>query len=487
MSLKEKTTKGLFWSFIDQFSTQGIGFIIGIILARILNPSDYGMIGMLSIFIAVANTFINSGFGTALIQKKDRAQTDFSTVFFFNLLVAILLYSALYISAPYIANFYELKELKVITRVVGLNLIIGALAIVPRTILNINIDFKTQTKISIISIVFSGSLGIYMAYNGYGVWSLIIQSLFSIILQTFLFIYFIKWKPSFLFSTQSFKQLFGFGSKLLAANLIDTIYTNIYSLVIGKRYSASELGQYTRAQQLESFPASNITSIIQRVTFPVLCSIQDDTTRLLDAYRKLIKMAAFLVFPLMFLLVLIAKPLILILLTDKWLPAVELFQILCFSGMLYPIHAINLNILQAQGRSDLFFKVEIWKKSIGIGILIITLPFGLKTLLWGQVISSFVALYINTWYTQKLYEYGLFKQGKDIILYLLTAILICFALFQVINLSDSNWFKLIFGGFSYTILYIAITWMFKSKELKQITDSLFLSLNSIIGNNKFIK
>ena len=480
MTLKEKTTKGLFWSFIDQFSTQGIGFIIGIILARILNPSDYGMIGMLAIFIAVANTFIVGGFGTALVQKSDRSQVDFSTVFLFNLVVALILYCMLFIAAPYIANFYKLPELTIITRVIGLTLIIGAISIVPRTILNINIDFRTQTKISIISIILSGSVGIVMAYSGYGVWALVIQSILSAILQTILLIYFIKWRPSFEFSKQSFKQLFGYGSKIVAATLIDTIYTNIYSLVIGKRFSAADLGQYTRAQQLESFPASNITNIIQRVTFPVLCSIQDDQTRLIDAYRKLIRMAAFLIFPLMFLLVLVAKPLIIILLTDKWLPAVELFQILCFSGMFYPIHAINLNILQAQGRSDLFFKLEIWKKSMGVFILIITLPLGLKTMLWGQVASSFIALFMNTWYTGKLYNYGIWKQGKDIILYLLTAIIICFLLFQFIGFFDSNWIKLMIGGLSYTILYIGITWVFKSEELKQTTTLIFIPIKNII-------
>lgn len=479
MTLKEKTTKGLFWSFIDQFSTQGIGFIIGIILARILNPSDYGMLGMLAIFMAVANTFIASGFGTALIQKSNRSQVDFSTVFLFNLVVAVLLYCILFIAAPFIASFYKLPELTLVTRVIGLNLIIGALAIVPRTILNINIDFKTQTKISIISIILSGSVGIIMASSGYGVWALIVQNILAAILQAVLLVYFIKWKPSFVFSSQSFNQLFGFGSKMMASALLDTIYTNIYSLVIGKRFSAADLGQYTRAQQLESFPASNITNIIQRVTFPVLCSIQDDQTRLIDAYRKLIKMAAFLIFPLMFLLVLVAKPLIIILLTDKWLPAVELFQILCFSGMLYPIHAINLNILQAQGRSDSFFKLEIWKKVSGVCILIITLPLGLKTMLWGQVASSFIALFMNTWYTGKLYNYGIRKQGNDIVLYLLTAIIICFLLFQLIGLFDSNWLKLIIGGLSYTILYIGITWIFRSEELKQTTTLVFLPIQNM--------
>jgi O-antigen/teichoic acid export membrane protein len=479
MTLKEKTTKGLFWSFVDQFSAQGISFIIGIIIARILNPADYGMLGMLAIFMAVANTFIVSGFGAALVQKSNRSQVDFSTVFLFNLVVAAFLYCMLFIAAPFIANFYELPELTLITRVIGLTLLIGAISIVPRTILNINIDFKTQTKISIISSIISGSIGVTLAYSGYGVWALIVQNISAVVLQTVLLVYFIKWKPSFVFSNQSFNQLFGFGSKLLASALLDTIYNNIYLLVIGKRFSADDLGQYTRAQQLENFPASNITNIIQRVTFPVLCSIQDDQTRLIDAYRKLIKMAAFLIFPIMFLLVLVAKPLILILLTDKWLPAVELFQILCFSGMLYPIHAINLNILQAQGRSDLFFKLEIWKKSLGVCILIMTLPFGLKILLWGQVATSFIGLFMNTWYTGKLYNYGIWKQGRDIIQYLLTAIIICFFLFYMISFFDSYWYKLIIGGFFYTILYIGISWIFKSEELKQIVTLIFLPIQKI--------
>jgi len=475
MSLKEKTTKGIFWSFIDQFLTQGIGFIIGIIIARILCPSDYGIIGMLSIFIAIANTFINSGFGTALIQKNDRTQIDFSTVFFFNLGTAILLYLLLFILAPVIAAFYKIEELTLITRIIGLNLIIGAFAIVPRTILNINIDFKTQTKVSVVSIVFSGIIGIIMAFNQYGVWALIAQSIISTILQTILFIYFIKWRPIFEFSKQSFHLLFGYGSKILLATLIDTVYTNILSLVIGKRFSAKELGYYTRAQQMESFPSANVTAIIQRVTFPILCDIQDDQSRLIDAYRKLIKMTSFIIFPFMFLLVLVANPLITILLTDKWLPAVELFQILCFSGMWYPIHAINLSLLQANGNVNLFVKLEIWKKSIGFGILIITLPFGLKTMLWGQVIISFIALFINTWYTDKIFNYGFIKQIKDIIIYLLVSISVCFLLSQF-GFYDSNWYKLIGGGLFYLTLYIGITWLLKSEELKQVKILLFSSI-----------
>jgi O-antigen/teichoic acid export membrane protein len=467
-ALREKATKGIFWSFIEQFATQGLSFTIGIILARILTPADYGTIGMISIFIAVANTFINGGFGNALVQKTDRNAVDYSTVFYFNLVVAVFFYLTLFFTAPYIAAFYKITILEPVIRILSLNFVISSFTIVPHTILYINIDFKTQTKISIISLIIAGIVGITMAYNNFGVWSLVTQSVISTVSQSILLIIFIRWKPLFVFSSNSFRQLFGFGSKLLASSILDTIYNNIYSLVIGKRFSAADLGQYSRAQQLQNFPSSNITSILQRVTFPIFCSIKDENERLIEAYRKLIRMTAFVVFPLMFMLVLIAKPLIIILLTDKWLPAVGLFQILCFAGIWSPIHILNLNILQTKGRSDLFLKLEFWKKVIGIIILIITIPFGLKAIVSGHVISSIIALFINTRFTGKHYGYGITQQWKDIYLFLLLAIGLCASLYYLIGMIDSNWVQLSFGVAVYGIAYFIISKILKFEELNLI-------------------
>ena len=471
-SLKQKATIGILWSFVDQFATQGISFLVGIILARILFPSDYGLIGMLSIFMAIAQTFINSGFGSALVQKADRTETDFSTVFYFNLGIGLLFYLLLFITAPFIADFYKVPILEPITKVFSLNFIFNAFSIIPRTKLLINVDFKTQTKISIISIIVSGSVGVILALTGFGVWALVFQSLAGSICQTTLFWLLTRWRPLFVFSKESFRCLFGYGSKLLASGLLNTIYNNIYMIVIGKAFSASDLGYYSRAQQMQSLPVENITGAIQRVTFPIFCSIQDDDTRLIAAYRKLIRVASFVIFPIMFFLVSIAKPLIVILITEKWLPAVDLFRILCFVGIWYPIHAINLNILQAKGRSDLFLRLEIWKKVLGISVLIVTIPLGLRIMVIGQAFSSFACLFLNTYYTGKYFNYGIVKQLKDIFIFLIVAISLCGITLFAIQSFYSNWMQLFIGTLLYAGIYFTISKLFKFKELNEIVPIL---------------
>lgn len=329
-SLKSKTVSGVLWSAIERFSLQGVQFIINVLMARLLLPSDYGMIGMLAVFLQISQTFIDSGFSDALVQKKDRTETDLSTVFYFNIVISVLLYLLLFIGAPFIAQFYHMPELTLVTRIVMLNLIFSSFAAVPKIILVIKIDFKTQSKISLISAVVSGGIGITMAYKGYGVWSLVFQSLLNILLITFLSFYYINWRPLKTFSKDSFQNLFSFGSKLLFSRLIHALYYNLYAIVIGRRYSSAELGYYTRAEQFAIFPSGNINAIISRVTFPILSSIQDDDERLASAYRKYIKLASFLIFPLMIGLAVLAKPLIILLLTEKWIMTVVLLQILCF-------------------------------------------------------------------------------------------------------------------------------------------------------------
>jgi len=351
--LKQKTAAGLKWSAFERFSSQGISFVISIIIARILSPSDYGIIGMISIFMGISGVFIGAGFGAALIRKQNRTDIDFSTVFYYNIVVSLFFYLVLFLCAPLIARFYDTPILTSITRVVSLNIVIGAFGAIQSTKLNIAIDFKTQTKISLISLLITGSIGITLAYTGFGVWALVFQQLAATFISTVLLWFFIGWKPLWVFSMASFKDLFGFGSKLMLSELLDTVYKNIYQVVIGKKFSSADLGFFTRAKGLVQLPSSNITRIIQRVTFPVLSEIQNDTARLGKNYRKLLKMSAFVIFPLMMFLVALGESLIKILLTDKWLPAVPLMQVLCFSSMFYPIHAINLNLLQVKGRSDL--------------------------------------------------------------------------------------------------------------------------------------
>lgn len=417
-NLKEKTISGVLWSAIERFSLQGVQFIINIIMARLLLPSDYGMIGMLAIFLQISQAFINCGFNNALVQRKDRTDIDFSTVFYFNVIIAILFYLILFISAPLIAKFYSLPSLISVIRMLGLNLIISAFSSIHKTILTIRIDFKTQSKVSLIAASVSGCMGIVMAYAGWGVWALVSQSLMNAFLTTLLFHYFFRWKPLRGFSKQSFHNLFSFGSKLMIAGIMNTLYRNLYMIVIGRRFSATDLGYYTRAEQFVYFPSSNLTTIISRVTYPILSSIQDDDNRLIEAYRKYIQLASFIIFPLMVGLAVLADPIVKLLLTDKWNGVIVLLQILCFDWMFDHLSYINLNLLWVKGRSDLSLRIEIVKKIIAVFILFASIPLGIEGMCWGRVLYSVMAIYINTYYTKRIIGLDFIRQMKDILPYL---------------------------------------------------------------------
>lgn len=467
-SLKKKTVNGVIWSAIDRFSTQGIQFVFSILIARLLMPSDYGVIAMLGIFLAVSNTFVDSGFGAALVQKANRTETDFSTVFYFNIVVAIIFYALLWLASPYIASFYNIPMLKDVTRVVALTLISSALGGIQSAQLSIAINFKTRAIISLISALSTGCLGLYLAYSGYGAWALVFQMVFSSLLNTILLWCFVRWMPSLVFSWQSFRQLFSFGSKLLASALLDTIYNNVYTLVIGKVYSSSSLGLYSRASGLAQYPSSNITGVLQSVTFPVLCSIQNDEERLADAYKRFIRMSAFVVFPLMIGLASVAEPFIRVVLTDKWEGAIYLLQIVCFSMMWYPIHAINLNILQVKGRSDYFLKLEIIKKIQGVCILCITVPISIVAMCYGSIVSSLLSLVWNTYYTKRLIGYGFLSQIKDLLPIIIHSLLMGGIVLLVTHFIEVMWIKLFAGILAGGIYYILGAYIMHFDELKEV-------------------
>lgn len=414
-SLKNKAVQGAKWSLIDNIANYGIAFLVSLILARLLTPAEYGIMAMIAIFIAISNSIIDSGFSSALIRKVHIDRIDYNTVFFFNLLVSFVLYILLYLTAPLISVFFKEPILTDILRVIGWILVINALSIIPRTILVKSIDFKTQTKVSVISSVTSGLIGIGLAMTGWGVWSLVGQQLSRQILNSLFLWVFCKWFPVWEFSAKSFKELFGFGYKLLLSGVIDTIYRNIYSVVIGRFYSSSQLGQYTQAEQFNTVFSSNLSAVVQRVSYPVLSSIQNDQERLREVYRKVIKMTMLITFACMIGLAAVAKPLIIILIGDKWLPSVYFLQIICFSGMLYPLHAINLNILQVKGRSDLFLKLEIIKKIIGVIPIAIGVFYGIDYMLWGSVFISFISYFLNSYYSASLIHYPTAEQIKDIL------------------------------------------------------------------------
>lgn len=423
-NIKSQTVKGVVWSTIERFSMQGVQFLLGIIMARLLTPNDYGLIGMIFVFISISQVFIDGGFTNALIQKKNRNETDFSTVFYINLIISVLFYVILYTTAPLIAQYYEQPLLTDLTRVYSINLILNSLVAVNRTKLMIAVDFKTQTKISFTAALVSGIIGVMCAYSGFGVWAIVIQALVAAVLNIILSFYFVKWIPLWTFSINSFKSLFSFGSKLLVSSLISNVYSNLYVFVIGKKFSAHSLGLYTRADHFAQFASNNLGSILSRVSFPVLSQIQDDNERLINAYRKYIQMSALIIFPLILGLCGIAKPLILILLSEKWLDCVILLQILCFAYLWNCITSVNLNLLNVKGRSDLVLRLEVIKKSIAFTILFISLYFDLTVICLGSAVYSLIAFYSNTYYTKRILNYGFKKQFMEILPYLITSLLI---------------------------------------------------------------
>ncbi|NCD41059.1 MAG: lipopolysaccharide biosynthesis protein [Bacteroidia bacterium] len=414
-SLKHQTAKGFVWSGLERYSVNFLRFILGLILARMLSPTDYGLIGMITIFLAISQTIVDSGFSSALVQKKEKTETDYSTAFYFNIIVGLVLYIVLYISAPLIADFFNEQQLVSITRIVGINVFISSLAIVQRAKLIIKIDFKTQAKVNIISVLLSGIIGISMAYKGYGVWSLVIQSISRRSLQTFLLWKFAKWRPSKHFSYSSFIQLFSFGSRILGSGLLNTIFDNVYLLVIGKGFSTSDLGFYTRAKQFSDLPSINFTSIFHRVSYPTLCKVNITSPKKLnEAFRKFVRLASFVTFPFMISLIILAKPLIIVTLTEKWIQSVEFLQIICLSGIWFPISAVNMNIFSVIGNTKIVLKLTIIKKIITVIILAITIPLGIKALLWGQVIMAIINYLITIIQSSKYSKYSLKDQIFDL-------------------------------------------------------------------------
>lgn len=471
-SLKGTVVKGASWSFIDNIAGSGITFLVGLILARILSPVEFGMIGMIAIFIAISNSIVDSGFSNALIRKIDSKNVDYNTVFIFNLLISVVLYVILYFCSPAISIFFKEPKLVSVTRVVGLVLIFNAFGIIQRTILIKSVDFKTQTKVSIIASLGSGVIGISMAVLGYGVWSLVMQQVSRQLLNSLFLWIFNKWRPKFEFSKDSFHEMFTFGSKLMLSGIINTLFQNIYYLIIGKFYAANNLGYYTRAEQFKNIFSINLTSVVQRVSYPVLSYIQNEEERLLLAYRKVIKSTMLITFSLMLGMAAVAKPMIILLIGSKWLPSVVYLQIMCFAGMLYPLNAINLNILQVKGRSDLFLKLEICKKilasiPIGLGIFL-----GIKFLLLGSVFTSFVSLFLNAQYSSQLINYPIVTQFRDIAPTFLISLLISLFIWLFSFLSLPSW-----SIFSIQIV-VGLTMFFLIYEKSKISE--YMEVKSIV-------
>lgn len=415
-NLKAETIKGVAWSGVEKFTSGGILFLANIILARILTPQDFGLLAIIAIFIQISQTFIDSGFSNALIQKKDRTQVDYSTVFLFNLSISIVLYVILYFVAPLIAHFFDNDQLIVLTRIIGLNLIIGALVSVHKTKLTIQLRFKFQAIITSISSVVAAIIAIWMAYTGFGVWSLVILTLTSTVIQVLLIYIFMKWTPSMSFSKQSFKQLFSYSSKLLGASLVHLLYRNVYPIIIGKKFSPIQLGYFNRADTFAMYAPGLIGNVISRVAFPIFSGIQDDNERLGRAYSKYIVYASLIIFPIMIGLIVLSEPLTLAILKEKWLPMVPMLQILCIDWMFDHLNMINLNVLYVKGKSDIALRNELIKKTVAFIIFFISLLWGIIGVCWGRVIYGCFAIYVNSYYTKRLIGVSILQQLKDLLM-----------------------------------------------------------------------
>lgn len=412
--LKEKTVKGVGWSAADNILSYAVSFVVSIVLARLLSPDDYGLIGLIGIFTAISVTITTAGFGNALIRKKSPSEEDYNTVFIFNLVMSIVLYIVIFLCAPAISRFFGREELVALTRVSSLSIIIGALALTQRVKLTKRIDFKTQMKITLMASISSGVIGIIMAALGFGVWALVGQQLSSSLIGMIGLWVFNKWIPQLSFSKKSFKELFGYSWKILLSRLIDTIWKELYQMVVGKFYSPATLGQYTRAAGFARLFSQNLTEVVQRVTFPVLSEIQDDKDRMIAAYRRMIKVTMFVTAICMFAVGAVAEPLIYCLIGAKWHEAATYLPFICVSMSLYPLHAINLNMLQVQGRSDIFLILEIVKKIIGIAPLAVCIFVGIRWMLIVNIITGIICFFLNSYYTGKSLGYTSWMQLKDI-------------------------------------------------------------------------
>ncbi len=465
-SIKKKSLYGLIWSGIDKFALEMIQFIIGIVLARLLMPSDYGLIGILMVFVSFSVIFIDGGVTKALVQKIDRTDDDFNTAFIYNLFSSIFIYFILFICAPYIASWYDKPELKLLLRVLSINLIISAFAAVQNTKFTIAVDFKKLSIISVSSAIVSGILSVILAYNGAGVWSLVFQQIINNLCKTILLNILSSWKPRFCFSVSSFKFIFDFGYKLVLTNVLARIYSNLYPLIIGKLFPMNILGFYTRGQHYAVLPINIMKTMFTNVSFPVLSSIKQDNDRLCKIYRIYIEMSSFLIFPVMFIVIVISKPLILVMLTNKWIEAVPFMQILCIGLMFDHINSINLNLLFVKGRTDLALKLEILKKTIALTILFISTIWGIWGICLGQALYCFIATFLNSIYTKKLIGLSYRTQANDFMKVWLIALLASILPFYIEEMCDNSYGQIIIGIFTYFLSYAILHFIIQSHSGK---------------------
>ncbi len=412
--LRQKTVRALVWSFLLSVAQRSVQFTVGVVLARLLFPEQFGLVGMLAIFMAVIRAFLDSGFGAALIQKREVSQTDACSIFYFNIVMGGAAVGLLWFAAPWIATFYHQPILTPLTRALSLTIVIDSFGLIHSSILTKQINFKAHAKVSVIAGILSGIVGISLALRGYGVWSLVFQQIVASLVSTVCLWSFNPWRPELIFSFGALSDMFGFGSRLLFSGILNQIFDNIYYIVIGRIYSAADLGFFSRAKTLNDVPTMTLSEMMGRVTFPVFSTIQDDRERLKRGLKKALTSLVLVNFPMMIGLAVIARPLILVLLTEKWAPAIPYLQLLCVAGVLYPLHVVNLNLLQALGRSDLFLRLEIIKKILIVINIAVTWNWGISAMIYGMIGLSVISYYLNSYYTGVLIGYSFGEQVADL-------------------------------------------------------------------------
>lgn len=467
-SLKQKTKKGIYWKFLDQSANHVMQFVVGIVMARLLSPEDYGITALPAVFMIVAGIFLDSGFTAALIRKPEVTEKDLSTSFYYSLAMGVFMYAILFFAAPWIASFYDTPVLIPLIRVSALGFLWGPLGTPQSVILSRKLDFKTPARISVINKIISAIVGIATAYAGFGLWALVASGLTSSILGLFQLWWAVKWLPKEKFNKESFKYLWNFGNKMIGASIIETLYQNVAPVFIGKAYSPATLGLYNRADGYAKLPANQISGLLNGVTFPVLSKIQDDMPLLERTYRKMMKVSSFISFPVLFLLAALANPLVIIMVSEKWKDCVILLQILCFAKMWWPIMSLNRTALQVIGRSDLYFKLELVKRSVNVVILIIALQFGIVAFCCANLLEIAVAMVFNTYYTGKYLNVGLFKQLRDVLPMYFIALIMFGLVLLTIHFIDNMLLQLVVGGIVGVGFYGGTTYLLKFDEWNEV-------------------